>query len=372
MLMKRLLCVAAATAIGLTALTACGGGSGSDSGLTVGVVMVGSTQDAGYNEAVSDAAEELKNDGVKVLTADQIPENNNVTQTMQAMVNQGAKVIFATSYGYLPYAQKFAESHPDVTVLHQGGYVTDKFPANFGTYWGQSYDPVSLGGMAAGGVTKSNKLGYIYAFPIAQTIANINAFQLGAQKVNPAARTQVVNTSTWCDPLKQKQSVDALLSQGVDVIANHQDCQSTIIQSVKSAGKYLVGYHFDAKDLAPDSWLTGAAWNWAPVFKNIVDQVEKGTFTGSEYNANWVGSFTAGNNPIELARFGSAVPQALQDRILAAEQDLKKPDASTFVGPIECQDGRVLVPAGKSATYSDVNSFDCLIKGVDGTLPAMS
>lgn len=371
---------AAGLVVSLTLLGACAGGdqAGSDGGaspgaMTVGFVMVGSKKDAGYNQAVDVAAATVgKELGVKVLTADQIPENNNVTQTMQAMVDKGAKVIFATSYGYLPYAQKFAESHPDVVVLHQGGYVEEAFPANFGTYWGESYDPVSLGGIAAGGTTKTDKLGFIYAFPISQTIANINAFALGAQKVNPDAETYVVNTSTWCDPIKQKQAVSTLLAEGVDVFSDHQDCQATIVQAVKSAGKYFVGYHYDANELIPDGWLTGSAWNWAPLYSRIVETVESGGFAGSEFNANWIGSFATGDNPIELASFGSAVSSDLQAEITAAEDELKQPDASTFVGPIYCQDGTVLVAEGEVATYEDVNTtFTCLVKGVVGTLPAM-
>lgn len=380
MLKTKLLRVATAAglAASLLALSACASASGGSptaspkSSMTVGFIMVGSTKDAGYNEAVNDAAMKVKKDlGVNVLTADQIPENSNVTQTMQAMVDQGAKVIFATSYGYLPYAQKFAASHPKVIVLHQGGYVTTTFPKNLGTYWGESYDPVSLGGIAAGGVTKTNKLGFIYAFPIAQSIANIDAFELGAQQVNPKAQTYVESTSNWCDPLKQKQAVSSLFAQGVDVISDHQDCQATIIQAVKSANKKIVGYHFDAQALDPAGWLTGSAWNWAPVYEKEIKTIEAGKFAGSEYNANWIGSFSDGNNPIQLASIGKSVPSSLRTKIFAAEAALKKPGASTFVGPIYCQDGRVLVAAGKSASYADVNNtFNCLVKGVVGTLTA--
>jgi simple sugar transport system substrate-binding protein/basic membrane protein A len=364
--------VALAAAMALAGCSSSTTSSGSKKVTTVGFIMVGSTEDAGYNEAVADGAKAVQKDlgtSVKVITADQIPENNSVTQTMQAMVNQGATVIFATSYGYYNYALKFAKSHPKVTVLHQGGYLTGTFPKNFGTYWGQAYDPVGLGGMAAGGVTKTNKLGFIYAFPIPQTIANIDAFELGAQKVNPSAETYVVNTSNWCDPLKQKQAVAALLAQGADVFSQHQDCQSTVIQAVKTAGKKIVGYHYDAKALDPSGWLTGSAWNWAPVYEKIIKAVQSKTFTGGPYNANWIGSISAGDNPLQLASFGSSVDSSLKAKILKEEKALEQPGSSIFTGPVYCQDGSVLVPAGKVATYADTNSFSCLVKGVVGTLP---
>lgn len=346
-------------------------GTTASSSLTVGFIMVGSHSDYGYNQAVYVASQAVGKDmpGVKVLTADNVPENNSVTQTMQAMADSGAKVIFATSYGYYPYALAFAKAHPGIIVLHQGGYLAGKFPANFGTYWGEAYEPVSLGGMAAGSVTKSDKLGFVYAFPISQTIANIDAFELGAQSVNPKAQTYIVNTSNWCDPLKQKEAAAALLAQGVDVLTQHQDCQSTVIEAAKAAGKYVVGYHYDAQSLDPTGWLTGSAWNWAPLYESILKTIMSGKFTGSKYNANFVGTFASHDNPLMLAPFGPAVSASMRAKILTEEKYLDTPGASVFKGPISCQNGSVLVAAGKVMTYAQINSLSCLVKGVVGTLP---
>ncbi|HEX5349745.1 MAG TPA: BMP family ABC transporter substrate-binding protein, partial [Pseudonocardiaceae bacterium] len=201
------------------------------------------------------------------------------------------------------------------------------------------------------------------------TIANIDAFELGARSVNPQAQTYLVNTSNWCDPLKQKEAAAALLSEGVDVLSQHQDCQTTVIQTAKAAGKYVVGYHYDAKSLDPSGWLTGSAWNWTPVYEAITKVALSGNFTGSKYNANWVGSFADHDNPLTLASFGSSVPPDLQSKITAAQTALKNPGASVFTGPITCQDGSTLVAAGQTMTYDQINNISCLVKGVVGTLP---
>ncbi|HUZ09055.1 MAG TPA: BMP family ABC transporter substrate-binding protein [Acidimicrobiales bacterium] len=372
----RLMVVGAATAMSLGGFTATVAGVATAGAAakqtTVGFIMVGSRADYGYNQAVyvgsQAVASKMKN--VKVITADNIPENESVTQTMQAMVSEGAKVIFATSYGYFPYALAFAQSHPKVVVLHQGGFQQGAFPPNFGTYWGQAFEPVSLAGMAAGAVTKSGKLGYVYAFPISQTIANIDAFELGAQITDPNAKTYLVNTSNWCDPLKQKEAATALLSQGVDVLTQHQDCQATVIGAAKAAHAYVVGYHYNAESLDPSGWLTGSAWNWAPVYEAIISTVLSGKFTASKYNANWVGSFADHDNPLILAPFGSSVKPSVRAKILAAEAKLKQPGASVFTGPVTCQDGKVLYAAGTVPTYAQVNSISCLVKGVVGSLPS--
>ena len=139
--------------------TASAGAALSTAKITAGFLMVGSKKDYGYNEAVYDGSQAVAKamPNVKVITADNVPESNAVTTAMDSMVSQGAKVIFASSYGYFPYALKFAQAHPDVIVVHQGGFQKGAFPANFGTYWGQAFEPVSLGGMAAGGTTKTEQ-----------------------------------------------------------------------------------------------------------------------------------------------------------------------------------------------------------------------
>jgi simple sugar transport system substrate-binding protein/basic membrane protein A len=335
---------------------------------TVGFITVGANTDEGYNEAVYQASLKVASQlHITVLRAANVPETQQVETVMQQMVNEGAKIIFATSYGYQSYAYDFAASHPNILVLHQGGTYTGTgtFPANLGTYFGEAYDPVALGGMAAGSVTKSNKLGFVYAFPIPQTVDNIDAFELGAQMIDPKAVTYTVATSAWCDPLKQKAAASALISKGVDVITQHQDCQSTVIDAAKAAKIDVVGYHYNAQAIYPKGWLTGSVWNWAPLYESIIKTAQAGTFTGSQYNANFIGTFASGDNPLTLATFGPKVTAATKAKILAYEAKLKA-GATIFKGPIYCNTGKVLVPAGQSATAAEINQFTCLVKGVVG------
>ena len=124
-----------------------------------------------------------------MLTAENVPEDDNATQVMEDMIAKGAKIIFATSYGHLDPALKVAAAHPDVVVVQQGNFDQrhDARPTSAPTS-ARCTSRCILAGIAAGKATKTNKLGYVYAFPIPQTTANINAFELGAKSVNPAVR----------------------------------------------------------------------------------------------------------------------------------------------------------------------------------------
>ena len=278
------------------------------------------------------------------------------------------RLIFATSYGHLDAALKVAEEHPDVVVVQQGNTITTDIPENSGTYFGTVYEPMYLAGIAAGSATESDKLGYVYAFPIPQTIANINAFQRGAESVNPDVETVTVSTSSWCDPGKQQAAAESLLSQDVDVLTQHQDCTATVIQAAEKAGAMTVGYHADASSIAPEGWLTGAVWDWGPLYTDIVKTVVDGDFVGSEYNDNFRVGYKTGTNPFVLAPFGPDVSADTQAKIAEAQEWLGTDEGSPFVGPVLDQDGGTKVEDGAIPTYAEVDAMDYFVQGVVGKL----
>ena len=360
---------AAAKAAGAAA-TASGTSPGKDA-KKVGFIFVGPKDDYGYNQAAYEGSQSLKKSltGIEVLTAENVPEDDSATRVMEDMISKGATIIFATSYGHLDPALKVAAAHPNVAVVQQGNVMKGTIPANAGTYFGTVYEPVYLAGIAAGKATKTGKLGYIYAFPIPQTIANINAFTLGAQKVRPDASVLTVNTSSWCDPAKQAEATKSLLGQSVDVITQHQDCTATITKTTEAAGAMTVGYHADASSLAPKGWVAGSEWAWANLYLDIVKTAVAGSFTGSKYNANYRVGYHTGENPFVQSKFGPAVDDATK-KLIATEKDRISKDGSPFTGPVLAQDGSTLFAAGESLDYLKTEDRNvAFVKGVVGSIP---
>lgn len=176
--------------------------------LIVGAIYVGSVNDAGYNQAMKEGLEEMKKNipGLKLLEAENVPEGAEAERVIENMIQQGATLIFPTSFGHMEPALNVAERHPDVTFMHAGGWMqTD----NFGNYYGNippSFYPM---GVAAGKMTKTNKLGFVIGLPIGWSIANVNAFHLGARSVNPDVETTVVVTGGWLDRAKETAAANA-------------------------------------------------------------------------------------------------------------------------------------------------------------------
>lgn len=365
------LLAAAAAAAALT-FAACGSdesdsSASAEGGETIGFLYVGPKNDYGYNQAAAQGAEAVKkaNPDAKIIEAENVPETAEAERVMEKMIKDGATQIYPTSYGHLEPALNVAKKHPDVTFMHQGGL---KNAENLGTYFGAIYEAQYLTGMAAGKATKTNKLGYVVAFPIPQTLLNINAFQLGAQSVNPDVETTVVFTSNWCDPGKQAEAANSLLDQKVDVITQHQDCTKTIVETAEKAGAMSVGYHADASELAPKGWLTGSVWNWGPMYNDMVTTIAEGKWKGSKYD----GMYRVGieDETIQIAPFGPKVDEETQAMIKEKEAEMRSGDFKPFTGPIKDQSGKVQIPAGESPSRTELESTDYLVEGVVGKIPS--
>lgn len=363
-----LLLTAAIFAIGLLA-AACGGddddggkAAGSDKAITIGFLYVGAVDDGGYNQAAYQgqlAVAKLPN--VKVIKAENVPESAEAERVMEQMIQQGATIIFPTSFGHLDPAIKVGAKNPKVIFLHQGGVKT---APNVGTYFGASWEANYLAGIAAGKVTKTNKLGYVVAFPISQTLLNINSFQLGAKSVNPAVTTTVVFSANWCDPAKIAEAVKNLKDQGVDVLNQHQDCPGAGIQAAEKANMFSVGYHVDGAKLAPNGWITAATWDWTKLFVDLVNQVRGGTYQVGQIRQSMA------DGTVKLAPFGKAVPKDVQDQVAATQKKILSGEFQVFAGPIKDQGGVEKIKAGeKQPAVAQLETMNYLVEGVTGKIP---
>ena len=279
------------------------------------------------------------------------------------MVAQGAKIIFATSYGHLDAAKKVAEAHPDVVVVQQGNCST-RVPSNMGTYFGTVYEPVYLAGIAAGAATKTDKLGYVYAFPIPQTLANINAFELGAQSVNPDVETIAVNTPAGATRQAAGGRV-SLLAQGVDVITQHQDCTKTIIEATEAAGAFTVGYHADASSLAPEGWLTGSEWDWGPLYTDIVQTVDRRRLHGQRVQRQLPGRLQDRRQPVRRPAFGPGVTDETKAAIAEPQALAGHRGGLALHRPGQDQDGTVVIEDGRRRRTRE-RAMDYFVQGVVG------
>lgn len=343
-------------------LTACGAkqnteATSSEEQMTVGFIYVGPVGDGGYSYAQNEGRLFLeKETGVKTLYKESVPEGPEVKEVAKNMIDQGATVIIATSFGYMDYIEELSREFPNIKFLHCSGYKTTD---NMTNYFGRIYQARYLSGLVAGLKTTSNKIGYVAAFPIPEVIRGINAFTQGVKKVNPNATVEVVWTNTWYDPAKEKDAAIALLDKGADVIAQHQDTAGPQ-QAAEERGAFSIGYNSDMSAVAPKANMTSAVWNWGPYFVSQIKAIKEGTWTNTPY---W-GPMS--DNVVALSPLTANAPEGAQ--AIVDEEKARILDGSwdVFYGPIKDQSGALKVAEGSKMTDEEMLSFNWFVEGVIG------
>lgn len=298
--------------------------------------------------------------GVETAYIENVPEGPDAERVIRDYAQKGYDVILTTSFGFMDPTITVAEEFPDVYFEHCSGYKT---APNSSTYFGRMYQPRFLSGLVAGAATETNKIGYVAAFPIPEVIRGINAFTLGVRAANPEATVHVVWTNTWFGPPQEKEAAEALLAEGADVIAQHQDTTEPQ-KAAQENGVFSIGYDSDMGAIVGDSVLTSPMWDWGPYYVRRVQEAMDGTWETGQY---W-GSMADGI--VKLADFSPKVPDDVKATVKEYEDKILSGEWDIFTGPINGQGGEVAVPDGAALTDPQMLSMDWFVEGVVGEAPA--
>ncbi len=326
--------------------------------MKIGFIYISPIGEEGWSYAHDQARKFLGTlPDVTTSYVESVPEGYDAERIIQNMARKHYDIIFATSFGYMDSMFKIAEKYPNSTFMHCSGY---KSSSNMSNYFGRIYQARYLTGLVAGSMTKSNSIGYVAAFPLPEVIRGINAFTLGVRAVNPEATVHVVWTKSWYDPSMEKKLARDLISEGADIITQHQD-SSAPQEAAQEQGVYSIGYNTDMSRIAPKAHMTSAIWSWNSVYKNVVEQVRAGTWENDSF---WYGMET---DVVDIAPYGAMVPQNVRDLTDKAKADIKSGKLVVFTGPVKDQNGVERIPAGTAPSDKDLLSMDWFVEGVVGT-----
>lgn len=361
--MKKLLSILLVMIMSITALVGCTSEiSDSEGKLTVGFIYVGPVGDGGFTDAHNKGRlylEEQMGDKVRTLYQENVPETmQDVKNAALLMIDEGASVIFGTSFGFMDALEDLASDYPDVKFLHFSGYKMND--TNFGNYFGAMEEPRYLSGMVAGLKTQTNKIGYVAAFPITELFIGINAFTEGVRAVNPDATVQVIWTNSWYDPANEKAAAEALLAAGCDVLAQHCDTTGPQV-AAQDKGAWAIGYNSDTSEAAPNAFMTAPVWNHGIYYVDQVKQILDGTWTPQSYYGNMAQGY------VELLPLTSIAPEESVALVAEVQAQIVNGEFKPFTGPIKDQAGNIVVKEGQSLTREEIWATDYLVEGVIGT-----
>ena len=323
----------------------------------VAMLYFSTKTDGGWTQAFEEARVKLEKAlGLKIQYVENVPENASaIRPAAERFIQRGANVIIGTAFGYSDTFKELAKKYPDVAFLNASGTTND---GNLQSFYGRTYESQYLCGMAAGAASKSGKLGFVAANPFGVVNWTVNAFALGAQKMNPNATVTVIYTGAWNDPVKERAAAAALIDQGADVIGQHVDTPTPQIVA-QERGVYGTGHHRDMRQFAPKATLCSSVWVWDKFLTPELKKVSAGNWKTNPYGA--FVAMSAGGT--DIACCGPAVSKEAAAKIMA-ERDALMKGKQVYAGPMTDRDGKERVPTGAVLSDADLWKMDWFVKGV--------
>jgi len=293
---------------------------------SVGYVLVGPKNDGGWSMRHYQGFKSLEKHGYNVSGVEMVPEAES-TKVFRKLARKH-DIVFATSFGYMDGMVKAAAKAPDTIFMHATGYKGNK--SNMDNYVCHSFQARFLTGIAAGMLTKTNKIGVVGSHPIPEIIRNINALTIGAQTVNPDIEVNIVWINSWFDPPKDMDAAKALLDSGNDILFTTTDSPSVVTlaqQAWKTNGKEVWSMGNDAPmgHNGPDRYITGMMFNWNVLYKHIVDQLAAGKL---KMGQRWAWGLQ--ENCVALSPWGKNVPGEVVNKVETVKMQWVQDDLGTY------------------------------------------
>ncbi|MDB5506314.1 MAG: family transporter substrate-binding protein [Devosia sp.] len=326
--------------------------------LKVGFVFLGPIGDYGWTWAHNkgrEAVDAALGDQVETIYVENVAEDASAIPVFRDLAQQGCKLIFGATYGYMDQMVQVAAEFPDVKFEHCTGF---KRADNLATYNSRFHEGRAVLGTIAGKMSKSGVMGYLGSYKVPEVVLGVNSFILAAQKQNPAATLKLVFIDSWFDPPKEAAATETLLNLGCDLVTTHTDSPAAL-QILEQRGLYGFGQGADMSSFAPNAHLTAIEDIWGPYYIERVQAVLDGTWASAD---TWDG---IADGTVVISPYNPAIPA---DVVALAEEVKAGYVAGTydvFTGPIYDTEGTLRVKDGEILPLSDLAVMDWFVKGVE-------
>lgn len=334
----------------------------------VGFIYLGPPSDLGWTYEHDRGRQEVEAamTDVETFYKENVAEDNaEVLAAIDNLVQQGAKMIFTTSYGFGEGTLAAAENdkYKDINFEHCSG---SESRTNLNSYFGRMYQARFLAGYAAAKVLqdegKPMKLCATAAFDIPEVFRLLDAYMLGAKEVDPSVTLAVMWLGSWYDPANSLEFSEEMISnQGCEVVLQNTD-STAALKAAQNKGKYAVGYHSDVASFVKETVITSSVWNWSTYYQKQIEAAQKNTWEGGANppGTNWMG---LKEGWVKLGKYGPMVTSEVQSEVDEMKTKIENGTFKIFTGPINL-DGSVWLKEGENATDEDLWNMLGFVDGI--------
>ena len=243
-------------------------------------------------------------------------------EALRTYAAQGYNLVFGHGFEFQAPAERVAAEYPRTVFIVTSG---ERVQGNVAPLVFRLSEASYLAGMMAGGLTRTNVIGFVGGIELPPVREASDAWVAGARAVNPKVQSRVTYLNNWDDAALGREAARALIRVGADMLHHNADAAAIgLFQAAKeSPGVYVFGANADQTALAPEQVIGSAVIDLPRALLLVARDVEGGTFVPK------VESFGLASGVVRYVSnpaLDSMVPAALAARVEAAADSIRRQD----------------------------------------------
>jgi basic membrane protein A len=289
----------------------------------VGLVTPASRTNLGWDQQAADGIEAVAEE---LEIRAEVQENagyDDITPILEDLKDDGVQLIICHASGYQTTCPEFAQAkNVPVAVIENPRAVLPNLVSDIET---QAQEVAYLAGVLAGRTTKTGTVGIVVSGEPPTWNYMTVGFAEGLKAANGSARLlySVIGEEAYDDSAGAKRVTEQQLAAGADIIFGMGDGASFgMIEAIRDfnddnedAPARFIDVIGDKTEDYSDVLLTSVLFDFAPTYKQMIADLEAGTF-GKVYTLN------VQNGGVKLLELPEDVPQDVKDAVTKAQEEI--------------------------------------------------
>lgn len=300
--------------------------------------------------------EQIYEGRIKTLAIDKADNDDAVADAIEQAIEQGCNLIFTTATQMANQSVRSAILHPKVKIYNCSIMMSY---SSICTYYARMYESKFLMGAIAAALSRTDRLGYVADYPIYGTMANINAFALGAKMINPYVEIYL----EW-SKIKGQNARERLQQEGIVFISDND-----MITPEHASRAY--GLYAKKEDGTLDNLAT-PIWHWGKFYEQIIKNICSGSTEENAQKGKKAVNYWWGMSADVIDVICSkTMPHGTYRLIEFLKNSIRAGAFHPFDGPIYAQEGVLRCKEGESLEPDDIITMDWLAENVMGRIPEL-
>ena len=243
----------------------------------VGLITPGSIADAAWNSGAYQGLMRIRDSLGLAVSHVEARTPAEQTEALRTYAAQGYQLVFAHGFEFQDPAERVSREYPQTVFIVTSGR---RARGNVSPLIFRLEEASYLAGMVAGGLTRTNVLGFIGGIKLPPIEAAYNGWVNGARAVNPKVRSRQIYLNSFDDAAAGREAALALIAAGADMFHHNADAAALgVFQAVKEhPGVYVFGANADQSKLAPGHVPGSAVIDLPRAFVLVASEVRSGRF----------------------------------------------------------------------------------------------